>query len=126
MTSPYEILLHENFRANLGKTLRRHTTLRKRVVAELGKLRQGPRGKHAPMRGIDDPELQGLFRRTYAGRHRLIYLLDDENRRIIPVFLSGKPRSEDTYVGWQNAAWQITVDYRARDFERFSIWQGGL
>lgn len=126
MTTPYEILLHGTFRARLTRTLKRYTTLRKRLVAELERLGQGPRGGHAPMRGVDDPELQGLFRRTRVGRHRLIYLLDEQNRRIIPVFLSGKPRSEDTYVGWQEAASEITFDYRSRNVDRFEIWQGEL
>ncbi|MCY4023791.1 MAG: hypothetical protein OXF32_10110 [Anaerolineaceae bacterium] len=126
MTTSYEILLHGIFRADVRKTLKRYTTLRKRLVAELVKLQQGPRGKHAPMRGVDDPELQGLFRRTWVGRHRLIYLLDEQNRRIIPVFLSGKPRSEDTYVGWQAAALEITFEYRSRNVDQFEIWQGDL
>lgn len=126
MTTPYEILLHGNFRARLTHTLKRYTTLRKRLVAELEKLRQGPHGRHAPMRGVDDPELQGLFRRTRVGRHRLIYLLDEENKRIIPVFLSSRPRSEDTYVGWQEAASETTLDYRSRNFDKFEIWQGEL
>ncbi|MDE0609357.1 MAG: hypothetical protein OXH77_05520 [Anaerolineaceae bacterium] len=126
MTTSYEILLHGIFRADVRKTLKRYTTLRKRLVAELVKLQQGPRGKHAPMRDVDDPELQGLFRRTQVGSHRLIYLLDEQNRRIIPVYLSSKPRSEDTYVGWQGATSAITFDYRSRHVDEFEIWQGDL
>ncbi len=126
MTISYEILLHGNFRADVRKTLRRHAMLRKRLIVGLERLGQGPRGKHAPMRGVRDPETQGLYRRTYVGRHRLIYLLDEQNKRIVPVFLSDKPRSDDTYVGWQEVARQITHDYRSSDFDKFSIWQGEL
>lgn len=126
MTSSYEILLHGIFRADVRNTLKRYTTLRKRLVAELVKLQQGPRGKHSLMRNVVDPEMQGLYRRTRVGRHRLVYLVDDENRRIIPVYLSDKPRRDDTYVGWQEVAWQIAGDYRARNFDRFSVWQGAL
>ena len=126
MTTSYEILLHGTFRADVRKTLKRYTTLRKRLVAELVKLQTGPRGSHVMMRDVDDPELQGLFRRTRVGRHRLIYLLDEQKRRIIPVFLSSKPRSEDSYLGWQGAATEIAFDYRSHNVDEFEIWQGDL
>lgn len=126
MTTSHEILLHGIFRADVRKTLKRYTTLRKRLVAELVKLQTGPRGSHVTMRDVDDPSLQGLYLRCYVGRHRLVYQIDTGNRHIVPVYLSAKPRSVDTYVGWQEAAWQITGDYRARKFDRFVVWQGEL
>ncbi len=122
----FEVLLHEDFQASTRKTLRRYRALQKQLVAVLNRLENGPGSKHSPLKGMDDLGAQGVFRRMRVGKHRMIYGVYAQDRVILLLYLSDRPRNEATYRDWQGPAMKIIVDYERQQHDLFESWQGKL
>ena len=108
----FNILLHDGF-LNQGQD--KHFVVirsnsQNQLTVALNKLQYGPGSKHSLMRDVDDPEAHGNVRRMRVGNHRMVYRVYEQDRLIIPLFLSERPRNEATYRNWKR--------YRPRNFFR--------
>ena len=123
---PFSILLHTNFRARARKTFRRYRELKPQAIAVLEALREGPGSGHVRVRYLRDPRAQGNVWRARVGRHRLIYRVYGQQRDVVPLFLSDRPRNEVTYQDWETIGDRVMDDYEEGYLEEFIIWRGEL
>ena len=124
----YNIHLHITFQESIQKTLKKYRSesLEKRLYAELDKLCDGPRrNAHRSLRGVGDLGQQVVLRRARLRHFRLIFLVDTQQQRIFPLYLSPRPRNGYSYENMGELvelAEDFLNDFAARRYDRFARW----
>ena len=124
MRRRHQILIHHSLRPGLERLGRERSGFRQLFAEAMRALSLEPaRSPFRRMGGIQDPHWRRSIRRVWIGGrqgYRMIYLLVEEHRRVLPVYLSPVTRAEGFDYSpklWHEAYHAIFGHYQADTHE---------